>query len=251
MYSDPNSVNYFVADIGVTRKVLGKSCFSLVACGALVLPVASAGGELGGTATVTSEYVYRGQALSDGNPALQGGVDYEHDSGLFVGAWASTIDLENAGGRRDVELVWYAGYHYTPDAPVDLVFTVMRHTYPGQSTYFDYDYTEALLNATFLERWSFEVGFSNDIYGWDSDGRHYEARGNWPLPNAWVVSAGLGYNDLEDQGTSDHWYWDLGASARFGWLTVDARWYDNETPTGTLAYLSAGSQFVLSLSTGF
>lgn len=215
------------------------------------MPPAVAAGELSGTVTLASEYIYRGQALSDGNPALQAGVDYEHETGLFAGAWASTVDLENLGGRRDVELDWYAGYHYAPDAPLDFVFTVLRYTYPGQSTYFDYDYTEVLLNATMMERFSFEFGFSDDIYGWGSDGRHYEARADWPLANAWVLSAGLGYNELEDQGTSNHWYWDAGASARFGWLIVDARWYDNEMPTGRLAYLSAGSQFVLSLTTGF
>jgi uncharacterized protein (TIGR02001 family) len=201
--------------------------------------------------TLASEYVYRGQALSDGNPALQAGVDYAHGSGLFAGAWASTVDLESAGGRRDVELDWYAGYHYAPEAPLDLALTIMRYTYPGQSTYADYDYTELIASATLLDRYSLEFGLSDDAYGRDATARHYELRADWPLRNAWVLSAGLGYNDLDDLATSNYWYWDAGASARFAWLTVDVRWYDNETPTGTLGYLSAGSQLVLSLSTGF
>ena len=218
----------------------------------LALLVTPAGaGEWAATVTLASEYVYRGQALSDGNPAVQAGVDYEHGSGFFLGAWASTVDLENFGGRRDAELDFYLGWHYAPDGPVDVAATVLRYTWPGQSTYFDYDYTEFLLNATLLDTWSLEYGYSDDIYGWNATGQHWELRGDWPLRNAWVVSAGAGYNILDEQGTTNHWYWDVGGSARFGRLMVDLRWYDNETATGSLAYLSAGSQWVLSLSAGF
>jgi uncharacterized protein (TIGR02001 family) len=223
----------------------------LGSAGALLASPLASGGEFSATATVTSEYVYRGQALSGGNPALQAGVDYEHGSGLFAGAWASTVDLENAGGRRDAELDVYVGYHFAPAPAADLSVTVLRYTYPGQTTYFNYDYTELLVTATLDERYSFEFGYSDDIYGWNRRGRHGELRADWPLPNAWVLGAGLGYNELDDQGTSNYWYWDFGASARYARLMIDLRWYDNESPEGTLAYLSAGSQFVVSLSAGF
>ena len=38
-----------------------------------------------------SEYRYRGLGQTKGNPALQGGVDYDSGKGFYVGAWASTI----------------------------------------------------------------------------------------------------------------------------------------------------------------
>ena len=37
--------------------------------------------ELSGVATITSEYIYRGLAMSDGKPSAQLGFDYEHDTG--------------------------------------------------------------------------------------------------------------------------------------------------------------------------
>lgn len=196
--------------------------------------------------------MYRGQALSDGNPAVQFGVDYEFDSGFFAGAWASTVDVVDPGGRRDVELDYYAGWHYAPQAPFALSAALVRYTYPGQSGYVDYDFTEALVTAAFQDRYSIEFGYSGDLYGWeDSVGRHVELRADWPLPNAWVLGAGLGYNDVESLGTSNYRYWDLGASARFSRLTVDLRWYDNESTYGTLGRLSAGSRFVVTLSAAF
>lgn len=207
--------------------------------------------ELSGSVTLATEYIYRGQALSDGNPAVQAGIDYDHDSGLFAGAWASTVDLPNPTGRRDAEFDYYAGYHFAPDSPLSASLSLVRYTYPGQTGVIDYNYTEALVVVTWDDRYSIELGFTNSLYGFDAVGRHAELRGDWPLRNAWVVSAGLGYNDIEDVGTSSYWYGDLGASARFSRLTVDLRWYDNETPYGFLGRLSAGSRFVASLSVAF
>ena len=223
-----------------------------MAAAGLAAAVAAPAGELSGHAALATEYVYRGLALSDHNPAFQVGIDYELESGLFAGAWASTIDLSNPGGRRDVELDYYVGWHYVPEAPVEVTLSLVRYTYPGQTGYFDYDYTEALATASIFERYSVEIGYSGSIYGWDgATGRHVEARVDWPLANAWVIGAGLGYNDVEDLGMSNYLYWDLGASARYSRLTVDLRWYDNEPAYGTLEGLAAGSRLVGTLSVAF
>jgi len=61
----------------------------------------------------------------------------------------------------------------------------------------------------------------------------------------------VGYNDIEETGTTSYWYWDVGASARYSRLTVDLRWYDNEEIRGTLWRLSAGSRLVASLTVAF
>ena len=38
-----------------------------------------------------SQYIFRGLQQTNGNPALQGSVDYSHESGLYAGTWFSTI----------------------------------------------------------------------------------------------------------------------------------------------------------------
>lgn len=223
----------------------------LLAVFPLAWPAGATGSELSGIVTLASEYIYRGQALSDNNPAVQAGVDYEHDAGWFAGVWASTVDLPNPTGRRDVELDYYAGYHFASDSPFSAAVSLVRYTYPGQTGVIDYDYTEAIVVASWKERFSIELGYTDDLYGFDVPGRHAELRGDWPWLGAWVVSAGAGYNDIEETTTSSYWYWDLGASARFSRLTVDLRWYDNETPRGFLDRLSAGSRVVVALSAAF
>jgi len=41
--------------------------------------------------TVTSNYIYRGLTQTNNKPAIQGGFDYAHESGFYVGNWNSNI----------------------------------------------------------------------------------------------------------------------------------------------------------------
>ncbi len=66
-----------------------------------------------------SEYRYRGLGQTKGDPALQGGVDYTDKSGLYVGAWASTIKWIKEAGiasgvstKGPLELDLYGGYKF-------------------------------------------------------------------------------------------------------------------------------------------
>ena len=205
-------------------------------------PVSAAASELSGIVTLTTEYIYRGQSKSDRNPALQAGIDYEHDSGFFGGAWASTVDLPNPTGRRDAELNVYAGYHFESESPVSASVSLVHYTYPGQTTSFSYDYTEVLATLSWDGRYSLEFGYADDVYGFGVSGQHLELRADWPLQSAFVISAGLGINDLDNLNWSRYVYGDLGVSARFSRLTVDLRWYSNEEPAGLPRRLSAGSR---------
>lgn len=217
-----------------------------------VLVVLSATGsgaaaELSGAVTATSEYIYRGLAVSDGDPALQFELDVEFDSGFFGGLWASTVDIESPFSRRDRELDLYLGYHFEPAERVGFTGTLIRYTYPGQRG-FDYDYSEALAAVTLDGRYSIEFGYSDDLYGRGGTGRHWELRADWPLASAWVLSAGLGHNDLTDYRGTRYLHGDIGASARLGRLLLDLRWYDNEPVGSRIGGASAGSRLVVSLS---
>jgi uncharacterized protein (TIGR02001 family) len=39
----------------------------------------------------TTDYIWRGIAQSSHNPAVQGGIDYAHASGLYAGVWGSNV----------------------------------------------------------------------------------------------------------------------------------------------------------------
>ena len=54
---------------------------------------------------LTSDYRFRGVSLSNGDPAIQGGIDVGHDSGFYVGTWASSIEGGDAYGDELQHLV--------------------------------------------------------------------------------------------------------------------------------------------------
>lgn len=74
----------------------------LIGTGLLASPAAFAG--VTGNVGAFSEYMFRGIGQS-GGAAVQGGLDYAHASGLYVGTWASNIGF--AGGT---EMDLYGGF---------------------------------------------------------------------------------------------------------------------------------------------
>ncbi len=83
-------------------------------------------------AAVTSDYRYRGISQTRLQPALQGGADYVHATGWYVGAWASTIKwIEDAGGKGKVELDLYAGKRGEVAPGVSYDAGVLRYLYAG------------------------------------------------------------------------------------------------------------------------
>jgi uncharacterized protein (TIGR02001 family) len=75
---------------------------------------------LGYNVGVVSEYRYRGLGQTKGDPALQGGADYAHSSGFYVGAWGSNIKWIKEAGinandttvKGPTELDMYGGYKF-------------------------------------------------------------------------------------------------------------------------------------------
>ncbi|WP_379554410.1 TorF family putative porin [Qipengyuania sp. DGS5-3] len=59
--------------------------------------------------TLASEYRFRGVDLSGGELAIQGGFDIAHESGIYVGTWASNLD-EDTVGFGSTELDIYGGW---------------------------------------------------------------------------------------------------------------------------------------------
>ena len=60
---------------------------------------------------LVTDYRYRGISQSRLKPALQGGIDFAHKSGFYLGTWASSIKwIKDAGGDAPAEIDIYGGY---------------------------------------------------------------------------------------------------------------------------------------------
>ena len=86
--------------------------------------------------SVVSNYKYRGQDQDTSKtkgfkPALQGGVDYAHASGFYVGNWNSTVDLKDPiGNKANVEVDLYGGYKF-PLGAFGMDIGALTYIYPG------------------------------------------------------------------------------------------------------------------------
>ena len=90
-----------------------------VPAAAAVAPAAADPGPLTANVSLTNDYRYRAISQSNLLPAIQGGFDYTHSSGFYIGNWNSSIswisDAASASGKSasaPIEMDFYAGYKY-------------------------------------------------------------------------------------------------------------------------------------------
>ena len=63
-----------------------------------------------GNLGLTSDYRFRGVSQTQNAPAVQGGIDYNHSSGLYVGNWNSSVSSQMYSNGSGVESDLYAGF---------------------------------------------------------------------------------------------------------------------------------------------
>lgn len=105
-----------------------------------------------GNLTVATDYRFRGMSQTFRQPAVQGGFDYAHSSGFYIGNWNSNVSgnsyLNGAGLEMDV----YGGYKFAigPDVTADV--GLLYYYYPGASigaTGEKYNNTEFYFGASY------------------------------------------------------------------------------------------------------
>jgi len=125
-----------------------KSILSLSVAAALLAPaLASAQAPaappplpLTGNMGFFSEYVFRGVTQTDSKPAIQGGFDYAHSSGAYLGTWASNISILNDSpgttGYTSSSLEWdfYGGYKGSIVGDLGYDVGLLYYWYPGNFT---------------------------------------------------------------------------------------------------------------------
>lgn len=90
---------------------------------------------------VYSQYIFRGLTQTNHKPAFQGGVDFTHSSGLYLGAWGSNISwltdgtgtgetkYYKSGGSLEMDL--YGGYRYSFANGLGIDVGALQYYYPG------------------------------------------------------------------------------------------------------------------------
>jgi uncharacterized protein (TIGR02001 family) len=109
-----------------------------------------------GNMTIASDYRFRGISQTYTGPAIQGGVDYAHSSGLYLGNWNSNVTSNLFLGGSGIEMDFYGGWKKSfGDFGLDV-----------GSIYYHYPYAEFNVNtgsaggSAKFENWELYIGGS-------------------------------------------------------------------------------------------
>ncbi|MDF1834434.1 MAG: TorF family putative porin [Alteraurantiacibacter sp. bin_em_oilr2.035] len=125
------------------RSLLAASVFATTVC--LAVPAMAQeedegiGIEVSANVALVSDYKFRGVSLSDGDIAIQGGVDLGLPAGFYIGTWASSLD-ETTVGFGSTELDIYGGWA-GEFGSISTDIGVITYIYPNAGAG-DFDYVE-------------------------------------------------------------------------------------------------------------
>jgi len=207
------------------RRLLARRFAAAAAALAFALFASVAGAEISGSASIVSDYRYRGVTLSGKKPAAQVGVSYDHALGFFAGAFASTIRLTPPYGPGLLSSA-YSGYAWRLPSGITLEAG-------GDYFWFDdaarYNYGEVFAGVG-NDSVSVRLHYSQRYWGFASDSLYAEINYAQPLvdPVRLIAHAGflrLGSDTFYASG-SDRRVLDaqIGIAADFDLFRVQVAW---------------------------
>ncbi|MFS8973651.1 TorF family putative porin [Cupriavidus necator] len=175
--------------------------------------------------SLVSDYRYRGISQTNLRPAIQGGFDYAHESGFYLGNWNSSISwLEDANPAvsAPVEMDFYGGFKNTfkvAGTEFNYDLGVLEYYYPGGYNN-PRPYTTELYAGVgwgpVMLKYSHSV---TNLFGWaDSKNSYYvDLTANVPL-NFWdlTLNAHVGYQGVKHNSDASYTDWKIGLTKDLG-----------------------------------
>lgn len=197
---------------------------------------ASASGALSYNVAAASDYVFRGLSQTNGDAAVQGGIDYSNGM-FYAGTWASNVSF-----GHDYELDLYAG---VKPAAGNFSFDLGAITYYYGSK--DYNTTELKAAVSHpLGKGTVGVAFYDNVdYG---KTYYYELNGSYPITDKLGVSGAIGEQDFLGAKYSTG---NLGLTyAITPTLSLDGRFSDTNIPDSPFTKASE-DRFAVTLKAAF
>ncbi len=172
---------------------------SVAAASSLASGVAMA--ELSANVGMSSNYMWRGWTQSGDEAAISGGLDYAHDSGLYVGTWTSSL----GGGQYEQDA--YVGFGgEVAGLGYDLGY--IKYMYPIGDGEADFDEIYASLSYSYF---TLGVAYVTDVE-WDADDyndKYYSLAFEYPVKEDLTFGALVGSVDFDDAAGDDYTHYQL------------------------------------------
>ncbi|WP_428968947.1 TorF family putative porin [Sphingomonas sp. Xoc002] len=213
-----------------------------------------------GSAAILTDYRLRGVSQTNKNAAVQAALTVAHESGFYIGTFASNLAGWGTFGGANMELDGIAGYKHTyGTATVDAGVT--WYTYPGGASETDVVEFFGRLSGTagpatltagayYAPKQTSLGNFSNTSYsrGQRWDNVYLTGDGAAGIPGTPITAKahigyskgnpGLGPNGTSLSPTGSYWDWSLGADvAAYKNLTFNVSYIDTDITKSKAAYI--------------
>ena len=208
---------------------------------------------------LTTDYIFRGVTQTQHKPAVQGGFDYSHASGIYLGTWASNVGWVKEAGFKDsssLEVDLYGGYKGSVgDFGYDL--GVITYYYPGdqKAGATDPDTTEVYIGGSWKYlSLKYSRAVSDHFIGWGGVGglgvsANQKTKGSdyidlsvsYPMAEGWTILAHAGHQRVKNYTDASYTDWKLGVSKDIGYGTVTLAYTDTN---GKLADADGNAVYV-------
>ena len=163
--------------------------------------------------TITNDYRYRGISQTNYQPAIQGGFDYAHESGFYIGNWNSTINwvsnTTNNGVKAPIEMDFYGGFKKELIAPgFASDFGVLQYYYNQTGG----NYNGMMLNPNTTEIYAAQNYTFGSLSGF--------GKVNYGLTNIFGIPNSTGSYYLDLTSNLDTGFWGLSVNAHIGYQYV-------------------------------
>jgi uncharacterized protein (TIGR02001 family) len=197
-----------------------------------------------GNVGLFSSYRFRGIDQTFGKPALQGGVDYSHASGFYLGNWNSNVNQGAGYPGGNLEMDFYGGWKKTwGDWGIDL--GALYYYYPGTNALATgpillqnnrtlrihtgkVDNTELYVAGS----WKFiSLKYSHAVSDYfdtpDTKNSSYlDLSANYDLGDGWGINGHLGHLHFKNMTNGSYSDWKIGVTKDIGGWVFAASYID-------------------------
>jgi uncharacterized protein (TIGR02001 family) len=204
---------------------------------------ASAQAQVTGNLGLTSDYRFRGISQSQNAPAVQGGIDYAHSSGFYVGNWNSSVSSQMYTQGSGVESDLYAGWKKDIYKGLTLDVGSYNYFYPrakvaGTGSNFDtYEGFVGLGYGPVAVKYNRTIG--NGYFGTaNAQGtQYYQADIAYPLTALGLSKASFlahaGHTNVANSNTLDYSDYNVGLGYDLSGWNIAAKYYTNTSLSST------------------
>ena len=192
-----------------------------------------------------SDYRFRGISQTFKNPAIQGGIDFAHKSGIYLGTWASNVESSELAGSN-MEWDFYGGYNWQINDDLAVNVGGLQYYYPGKDeTFWGFNPNTFEVYAGGTWKWiNLKYSYSTTkLFGIpDSKGSGYlEGNVNYPLPADFSLVLHYGHQYVAGDvapGTSNDGYsdWKIGVTVPVMGFTAGLAYVDTNVDSSNATW---------------